>query len=469
MFCSRRSMDKSKGTIVFLPLSKANFLEMMPIAKAFKAAGHFQPIFCLDSKRAGLTDLTCAEGMDAVTPDGFPRTSSPVKAVTEDDLVVPSSTAKSKTFDLLPRFFRSLRGMQVECTRVRKLLRRFPDVRLIVVTGDRNIGIETALIAEGNRKGIPSLIVPFAMSFPEAAAEPRLRIGRFKEKFGVHTLPRKLVRRCFPSWVRVHKGTPLFFHPVWTALAAKCLEIMPEKPWIIGGGAAKIMAAESEAIKRDLIEQGMAPQKLVVTGKPGLDAIAEQLKSVSCAEKRKALGIPEHAKVILCSVPQLAEHDLLPWDRHKQEMEFLFTTMTKTGAYVILSLHPKSDRVIYQPLADAAGAHINDERIYQLLPVCDLFVATYSSIVAQAIALQKPSIVVDFYELEYPLYADAPGVTVLRNREKFLPLLKQLLTDPLLYQKHVDAQKLHGTEWALLDGKNTERVIALAEQLINSR
>ena len=114
-----------------------------------------------------------------------------------------------------------------------------------------------------------------------------------------------------------------------------------EKPWIIGGGAAKLMAAESEAIKRDLIEQGMDPKKIVVTGKPGLDAIAEQLQSVSRAEKRKALGIPEHAKVILCSIPQLAEHDLLPWDRHKQEMEFLFKTMTATGAYVLLSLHPK--------------------------------------------------------------------------------------------------------------------------------
>ena len=140
--------------------------------------------------------------------------------------------------------------------------------------------------------------------------------------------------------------------------------------------------------------------------------------------------------------------------------------MTATGAYVLLSLHPKSDRTWYQPLADATGAHINDERIYQLLPVCDVFVATYSSIVAQAIALHKPSIVIDFYELEYPLYAGAPGVKVLRDREQFLPALKMLLTDPLLYQKHVDAQKLHGTDWALLDGKNTERVIAVAEELI---
>lgn len=261
----------------------------------------------------------------------------------------------------------------------------------------------------------------------------------------------------------------MFFHPAWTGLAAWCLGMMPKKPWIIGGGSATLMAAESEAIKRDLIEQGMTPEKLVVTGKPGLDAIAEQLRTVRASEKRKALGIPDGVKVILCSVPQLAEHDLLSWDRHKQEMEFLFQTMVATGAYVLLSLHPKSDRAWYQPLADGAGVHINDERIYQLLPVCDIFIATYSSIVAQAIALHKPSIVIDFYELQYPLYADAPGVTVLRDREKFLPLLKNLLTDANLYDTYVRAQKDHGTEWALLDGKNTERVIALVNRLIKER
>ncbi|TSC97093.1 MAG: hypothetical protein Greene101449_1296, partial [Candidatus Peregrinibacteria bacterium Greene1014_49] len=377
-----------------------------------------------------------------------------------------SASPKKHAFSLLPSFFRSLIVLHAEQVRIRKLFAKHPQIRLIIVAGDRNVGIETALIAEGNRRNIPSLIVPFAMSFPEAAAEPRLRIGRFQEKYGVHTLPRKILRHFFPSWVRVHKGTPMFFHPAWTGLAAWFLGMMPKKPWIIGGGYAALMAAESEAIKRDLIDQGMTPEKLVVTGKAGLDAIAEQLRTVRASEKRKVLGIPDSMKVILCSVPQLAEHDLLSWDRHKQEMEFLFQTMAATGAYVLISLHPKSDRAWYQPLTDNAGVHINDERIYQLLPICDLFVATYSSTVAQAIALHKPSIVVDFYDLQYPLYANAPGVTVLRDREKFLPLMKNILTDANLYDAYVRAQKEHGTEWALLDGKNTERVIAVAEELM---
>ncbi|TSC98573.1 MAG: hypothetical protein Greene101449_909, partial [Candidatus Peregrinibacteria bacterium Greene1014_49] len=48
-------INTSDGIVLFLPLSKANFLEMLPIAKALQSAGRLQPVFCLDSKRAGLT------------------------------------------------------------------------------------------------------------------------------------------------------------------------------------------------------------------------------------------------------------------------------------------------------------------------------------------------------------------------------------------------------------------------------
>lgn len=465
-------MDSArKGTVLFLPLSKANALEMMPIARSLKSKGMLTPLFCVISKRNDLLELLQSETMDAVRPDGtpLPRILEPHTSATNTTGGAQNTIAlRVRLFNLLPAFLRSLWTLSKEQSRARSLIARHRDLRLIIVAGDRNIGIETALIAEAHRQHIPSLIVPFAMSFPEASAEPRLRGGKFMQKFGVHTPPRRFLRWLFPSWVYVHKGTPMFFHPVWTALAAWVLGIAPKKPWIIGGGSATLMAAESEAIRRDLLAQGMAPEKLIVTGKPGLDSIADQLRLMHGKDERRALGISREEQVILCSVPQLAEHDILPWDRHKQEMEFLFQTLTKTGARVLLSLHPKCDRSWYQPLADAAGAHIRDERIYQLLPICDLFVATYSSTVAQAIALCKPAVVVDFYDLEYPLYRNAPGVRIVRTHEELLPIMQSLLNEHSKKHECYESQKLHGNEWALLDGKNTDRVITEIEKLTAS-
>lgn len=454
------------GIVLFLPLAKGHYLEMLPIAKMIRAQGHRQVIFVLESKQSGLLTDMHGDGFDVWRPDGTPAKASSSSVPDPVSQKRRGCPWKQRIFAAAPVLLQSLVMLRAERSRARTLLERHRNIRLIITVGDRHVGYETALLREVRKRNIPSLIVPFAMSFPEAAAEPRLRDPEFKKKYAVRGPWRCFLRILFPSWVYVFKGAPIFFHPPYIALAAWCLGMMPRRPWTIGGGAATKMAVESEAIRKMFIEQGAREEKMVVTGKPGLDAIAEQLGKQTPRETRQKLGIAPDARVILCTVPQLAEHDLLPWDRHKKEMQFLFETMAATGAHVLLSLHPRSDKAWYKPLADAAGAHIVDERIYGLLPACDVFVATYSSIVAQAIALHKPSVVVDFFELEYFLYARAPGVTVLRDRAAFLPTLKTLLNDPKAYDAAVRAQESRGTGWALLDGKNTERVLTLAEEII---
>lgn len=444
----------ANGTVLFLPLSKGNLLEMLPIAKAMRAQGTGTPLFTLDAKVAPLVMLL--EGISAVRTDGGPLKTPPTAS---GPSAQESPSLKKNIFSGLPSLVQALLLFRTECKRAKNLLTRYPDVRLIIVSGDRNVGIETAVVTEGKRRGIPALIVPFAMSFLEAAAEPRLRTGPQGGKYAVRTFLHRLLRRLFPSWVWVYKGVPLFFHPPHFALAGWLLGIMPKRPWIIGGGEAKMMAVESVALRDQLLAQGMQPEKMIVTGKPSLDDIARQLATVNAEDMRKKLGIAPSEKLILCSVPNFAEHDLLPWDRHIVEMQFLFDEMAKTGAKVLLNLHPRSDRKRYQPLADKAGLAISDERIYALLPACDILVTSYSSTVAQAVALCKPSVVVDFYGFDYPVYDTAPGAIVLRDRTQFFPTLQSLLTDPAQYNSYVEDQRTRGKEWAILDGGNTERVL----------
>lgn len=457
--------DREQQDILFLPLSKGNLLEMLPIAEVLKKVNGLRPVFCLCSKVMPCRELV--KSFDVVRSDGspLPPLNNPIHR-NRDGEIPANESSKEKIFSLMPPLFRYLLLLRSEKWRAKKLLSRFPYARLIVVAGDRSIGIETAVIAEGNKKGILSLIVPFAMSFPESAAEPRLRSGKNGGQHAVDTVLKHLLRAMFPSWVLLYKGTPLFFQPPYQALAAMLLGIMPQKPWIIGGGAATKMAVESSALRNQLLRQGMRPEKMIVTGKPSLDIIAAQLAAVKSSEVRERLCIAPHEKIILCSVPNFGEHDLLPWERHRTEMRYLFTTLTATGARVLLSLHPRSDRQWYQPLADATGAQIVEERIYTLMPVCDLLISSYSSTIAQAIALNKPSIVIDFYGFDYPIYNDAKGAIVMKEKDNFLPLLKRLLENSEYYSSLVQEMKQQANAWAMLDGKNTERVLALIQELI---
>jgi CDP-glycerol glycerophosphotransferase (TagB/SpsB family) len=154
--------------------------------------------------------------------------------------------------------------------------------------------------------------------------------------------------------------------------------------------------------------------------------------------------------------------------RHREEMLYLFHTLADTGAKVILNLHPRSDRNWYQPLANAAGLPISDERIYALLPACDILITSYSSTVAPALALCKPTVVIDFIGLEYPVYDQAPGALILRDKKYFVDQLQSLLHEQDRYDVFVQAQKEQGGSWAMLDGKNTERVLKVAEELMQT-
>jgi len=419
---------------------------MLPIAKEMPNA-----VFCLNKKIVSLHSLI--GDIPAITADGTPLE----KAGKSKTDTLQSSTSKKNLYRFLPLLAKNLLLLRAECRRAKKLLENQKDVALVIVSGDRSIGIETAVIAQANKRDIPSLIVPFAMSFREAAAEPRLRSGPRGGQYAVRNPIRYLLKLIFPSWVFVYKNTALFFQPPYTALAATILGIMPKNPWIIGGGAATKMAVESVALRDQLLVQGMPAQKMVVTGKPSLDDIATVLTDKSDRNTEKT---------ILCSVPNFGEHDLLPWNKHKEEMQFLFTTLAATKANVLLSLHPRSDRSWYQPLADAAGLQISEERIYALLPRADIVISSYSSIIAQGIALAKPSVVIDFYGFDYPVYDTAPGAAVIKDKAQLLPHFERLLHDEEYYASCVQEQKDCGDEWALLDGKSTQRVIALAQSLL---
>jgi len=77
----------------------------------------------------------------------------------------------------------------------------------------------------------------------------------------------------------------------------------------------------------------------------------------------------------------------------------------------------------------------------------------------QAIGIGKPTVIVDFYGLDYKHYDDAPGVIVLRSRGQLESALARLFSDPQYYDLLAEAQRQQASEWILLDGKCTERVV----------
>ena len=244
---------------------------------------------------------------------------------------------------------------------------------------------------------------------------------------------------------------------------------MPKNPWTLGGSTANLTATESPCSYHMFIEQGVPKEKLVVTGKPSVDQTYEMVQRTKHCAIKEELGIAEAERILLSSIPQLAEHGVLPWSQHWQEIEFLLANFARLrDVSIVLSLHPKSNPLDYQPLADRYGATVAKRRIYELLPACDVFVVTYSSTVMQAIGIAKPTVLVDFYGLKYTVYDNAPGVIQVRERSQLESTLTRLFSDPQYYSQLAEAQRQQASEWILLDGKCTERVVEELYSLIES-
>ena len=461
---SEMSGPPSRETVVFVAMHAPSVQEFLPIAERLRQEARFRPLFLYvksaDDRVGSIADSTDIEFLFEGGAGLRGEVSGELLEVRRDGRALNVLRA------ILPRSIRSFLAEFRKLLRIRRRARRLletEEVVALVTVGDRHVGWETALVAQARRKGIPTLIAPVAMSAPEGAA--RLRRSKTGDYAVGGRLGRQLLAHLFPRWVFEDRGRRWFFYLPPTALAATLLGLMPRDPWTIAGGRAECMAVESEWARRLYAAQAPA-KRLIVTGRPTDDAIHAKATTGRVAEVRAAGG---GARVLL-AMPQLVEHSLLRENEHWEEVGFLLQTISEAGVGgLTVALHPKSRRSEYEVICTRYGATIGEGLSSSLIPKADVFVATFSTLVHRAIALGKPTVVVDFYDLGYTVFDDAPGVFVVREKEGLGPLLRTLRPGLPAYEDAVTAQRSEGADWALLDGRCTERVARLLESMIDGR
>lgn len=341
----------------------------------------------------------------------------------------------------------------------------------IILIGDRHAGIETALVREGNLRGIPSLIVPFGFADEESSVVYRQALDNWKKTYGMETFLNRMIASIKPDWTYTHNAETLLWNPPSWLISASITGLIPHNPWTLGGGYAWRMAVESQYHKDSFCKQGVPREKIFVSGKPRYDRSARVWENKKL-ERRKIYNrfdFDDNKPLLICSVPQMAEHDLLSWSDHWDEVDFLFSSLAeqKSRVNVVLLLHPKSDYSQYLSRADQYSLQIAREYSYdQLIPVCDAFLATFSSTVTLAIACHIPVIVIDFFGLGYDFFDDMAGIAVCRQHEEMVATLYRLFSDDDYFQQMVNGQRLAADYWARFDGKSTERILDEIDKLI---
>ncbi|MBN1572788.1 MAG: CDP-glycerol glycerophosphotransferase family protein [Deltaproteobacteria bacterium] len=466
----------TKKHILFIPFDAIALQEMMPTAKKILADSNYVPLFYLCWSIFPMEVQFFKEEhfrqLDEAGMEIYDRESTmPRYRQIKETLYITIKRAirdKIMPTTIWGIMANTKKFLQMQ-NRIKKLFNE-KDVAAVVLISDRVLGWEAVAVKLANKRRIPTFIVPFSLYSPRGDVKNRMIKENFEQFFVGRSFQKIVSKILFPRIIHNYEGRDIFFFPFQAAVSGWVLGLLPENPWTIGGGRASRMAVENEFFRNILIEQGVTPSKMVVTGKPSSDYIYETLKQGDPDVIRGELGIAGDKKILLCAVPQLAEHELTSWERHWWEIEFLLYTFSKLpNVATVLSLHPRSHPPDYTPVAERYGAVIARRRIYELLPISDVFVATYSTTVMFAVGMAKPTVVVDFYGLDHDIYNRAPGVMIVNRRDQLGPSLKKLFMDDIYYDSLAASQKKSAGQWLVLDGKCTERVVGEIYALIEDR
>ena len=342
----------------------------------------------------------------------------------------------------------------------------------VIVADDRRVSPDLIAVSVARRRGLASVVAPFAISSPEANLFMRQRSNVAVKGPRTSRQIETLIERAWPGQVlQSPHGERSLFYSAWDTVAIAAFGLLPKNPWVMGGSGVDLVCALGGDHRDYLLAGGISEKNIAVTGQPSTDQLALPPERVDRlrSEYTKRYGFVDRRPIAVCAVPQFAEHGIVSWQQHSSVISRLFSALSEAPVSVLLSLHPRSDRASYIDAARRFGLAIAEERIIDLLPVADIFVATYSSTVRWAVGLGIPAFVVDPIGLNYTLYDKLPGVSIFKSLSQLTVSLKEFSGEQM-YRHSLEAAAQRGASCVgRIDGQAGERFSSAVQEVIERK
>jgi len=238
------------------------------------------------------------------------------------------------------------------------------------------------------------------------------------------------------------------------------------------------LAVEGPALRRQLIDDGVPGELVVVTGNPGLDDLhaLAQAPEAARARVRAQLALTDGRAV----VTHFRSHeDRFPKidRRTRHEAQTTVIRALRHGApdaTVVVKLHPKeldSEREVLRsidPDVVVAGTAVDPN---ELIAASELVVGMYSTTLLQAVALDRPAVGATLWpDMDYWCRMSAwSGVDRATDGASLTEAVRRNLIDPD-YQRSWAARRAAFTQDRFrFDGQGTQRVVELVERMLEAQ
>lgn len=468
-------MDHGKPPVLVVVRRPPLAPEAIAVADLLDRDGRYRPIVATEREGLQFVSQADLDRFDYVDYAGAPHARpKPVAGPAQGETRSATRALVERARDLVLRashrippaaFVLSARRHSASLADVRHLLARTKPAT-VVVFDDRAPGHPMLLLHEAKRRRIPTVFLPFAASTVES--DLLIRAGRIQnlvDRGGDRTIKRAFAAAMPDHVLQQPDGRYLFF-PWPTMAALRMFGLHKTRPWVMGGGESSIAGLFDDHERIELERYGVDPTRLRLIGQPATDAL---FRAARVRDRlRAALGVEPGDTLLICAVPQTAEHGMTSWSEHNRETEGLFDAITASGAKVLLSLHPKSKPETYRATADKFGARIEPRPLADILPAADLFVAGFSSTVRWAAALGIPTVVADLARFRYTMYDALPAIPKVTTVQEVGAHVKHLVEDETHRRSTANATRAQAKIYVTLDGRVGERLLAALDELTAS-
>ena len=338
---------------------------------------------------------------------------------------------------------------------------------LLLLPGDSIAYGTPMLIRAARERGIPTVITPFTIS---NALEVVCDLRRFDEYDLTH-LSNRITAALFPKWRFDFEGRSFLRASPWQVFAFEGLGLAPAKPWILNSGRADLIAVESEFMRDFYVRSGLPVDGWPIVGNLGDDILAATLDD---AKNRKAellqeLDLPEDRPIALLALSDFSyffkftRHD--EFAGYEELTSFWLDTLASLhGWNVVVSLHPwmryEEKRSLERP-----GLRISRRTIEELVPLCDLYVASISATVRMALACGKPVVDHDVFAFRLDNFVGIEGVLIEETRAGFESSVRKLALDHDARERTAARIRAQAPRFGLLDSRTGERFLTLCDRL----
>ena len=276
---------------------------------------------------------------------------------------------------------------------------------------------------------------------------------------------------AFPRWSMIYRGRHLLRVPPEWIVASEYAGIAPPNPWVPNSGYADRISIESDRMMEVYRALDFPSEQLTSTGSCADDLLftARQERMTRRDTLCRDLGLPADRPLLLSAlVPdQLATGvSDCEFARYEDLVEFWVKTIASVRPRfnVVLKINPRDRREDFLHL-QKWGVAVAPHDTIELVPLADVFVASVSSTIRWAAACGIPSINYDVYHFNYGDYAGAPGIVHIDKKEDFASTIARLGVDDDYLARLRALQEADAGRWGRLDGRATERLVRLFDEL----